>query len=114
MSTVTTWTWEITRMATMPNVPNQPDYVVMARWTLTGSDGTNTASVQGSTHFDVVENQADYVAYSSLTHDQVVGWVQATLGTDRVTQFEATVQKQIDAIENPPVVPSLKSLPWSS
>ena len=66
MSTVTTWTWEITRMATMPNVPNQPDYVVMARWSLTGTDGTVTASIDGNTQFKEQAVDPDFVPYADL------------------------------------------------
>jgi hypothetical protein len=101
-------------MYTMPNVPNQPEYVVLANWTLSGTDGTNTASIGGSTQFAVVEGQSGYTPYASLTQAQVIGWIQESLGPQGVANFEANVQGQINSIETPPVTPSNTALPWSN
>ena len=112
MATVTSWTWTVNNMYTVPNVPNQPNYVVNTIWTLTGTDGTHTASIQGNTQFTVDSTQANFVPYAQLTQAIVIGWIQAALGPEGIANYEANVQGQINSIENPPVSPSNTALPW--
>jgi hypothetical protein len=89
------------------------DYVVNVLWTLTGVDGTTTASIGGSTIFE--SNQSGtFIPYNQLTEAIVVGWVQAQLGEQGVANTEACVQGQIDSILNPPVSPENTPLPWSA
>jgi hypothetical protein len=107
----TTYTWTIDNMYTV----QQPDsdYVVNVLWTLTGVDGTTTASIGGSTIFE--SNQSGtFIPYNQLTEAIVVGWVQAQLGEQGVANTEACVQGQIDSILNPPVSPENTPLPWSA
>jgi hypothetical protein len=92
--------------------PN-PNYVVLANWTLSGNDGTNTASIQGSTQFAVQASDPNFVPYASLTQSTVIGWIQSSLGPQGIANFEANVQGQINSIENPPVTPQNTALPWA-
>ena len=112
MAAVTTWTWTVNSMYTLPNVPNQPEYVVNTIWTLTGTDGQFTASIQGNTQFAVVEGQSGYTPYASLTQAQVIGWIQSALGAQGIANYESNIQGQINSLENPPVSPSNTALPW--
>jgi hypothetical protein len=114
MATVNSWVWTVNSMYTLPNVPNQPNYVVNTLWTLTGTDGTNTASIQGNTQFAVVQEKANYIPYNNLTQAEVITWIQEALGTDGIANYEANVQGQINSLENPPVSPSSQPLPWGN
>ena len=114
MATVTTWVWTINSMYTLPNVPNQPNYVVNTLWTLTGTDGTQTASIGGNTQFTVEQSDPNFVPYANLTQAEVIGWVQTALGEQGIANYEANVQGQINSLENPPVSPSAQPLPWSN
>jgi hypothetical protein len=108
---MTNYTWTINRMYTLQQP--DPDYVVNVLWTLTGVDGTTTASIPGNTTFD--SNQAGtFIPYDQLTEAIVVGWVQASLGEIGVANSEACVQGQIDSILNPPVSPENTPLPWAA
>lgn len=107
----TTYTWTINSMYTI----NQPDpnYVVNVLWTLTGVDGTTTASIPGNTMFD--SNQSStFIPYEQLTEAVVIGWVQTSLGADGIANYEANVQGQINSILNPPVSPQNTPLPWAT
>jgi hypothetical protein len=90
-----------------------PNYVVNVLWTLTGVDGTTTASIGGNTMFD--SNQSStFIPYDQLTEALVIGWVQTALGENGITNYEANVQGQINSILNPPVSPMNTPLPWAA
>lgn len=111
MAAVNTWTWTINSMQQWP-IGTNAGYVVNVQWTLTGTDGTQTASIQGNTQYPVSDAQAGFTPYASLTEAQVIGWVQESLGAQGVANFEANVQGQINSIVSPPISPVTQSLPW--
>jgi hypothetical protein len=113
MAQVNSWTWLITSMQQWPSGTNA-GYVVNIIWTLTGTDGTQTASIQGNTQYPVSDAQPGFTPYAQLTQDTVIGWVQASLGADGISNFEANVQGQINSLESPPVSPVTQPLPWSA
>ena len=104
-----TYTWTINSMSTMPTP--EPDFVVNVMWTLTGTDGTNTASIDGNTQITQVEGD-DFTPYADLTETQVLGWVQDDLGETGIANYEANVDGQINSMVNPPVSPTVEPLPW--
>ena len=108
----TQYTTKINSMYTV-NAPKQ-GFVVNVLFTVSGTDGTNTASIDGNINFTPVNDQKDYVPYSSLTQAEVIGWVQTALGEQGIANYEANVQGQINSLENPPVSPSNTPLPWSN
>lgn len=112
MAKVTTWIWTVTGMSTV-QLPD-PNYVVLANWTLIGTDGVYKSSISSSTQFSVINPDPNFVPYNNLTNDIVVGWIQSVLGPDMVASYQATVQGQIDSQANPPVVPQPTPLPWSA
>jgi hypothetical protein len=106
----TTYTWTINNMYTVQQP--DPNYVVNVLWTLTGVDGTTTASIGGNSMFD--SNQSStFIPYANLTEAIVIGWVQAQLGEQGIANTEANVQGQINSILNPPVSPQNTPLPWA-
>ena len=107
----TTYTLTIDAMYTVQQP--DPDYVVNVLWTLTGTDGTYTASIGGNTQFAVDQQKPDFVPYADLTPQIVEGWIEASLGEDGMANFEANVQGQIDSMINPPVSPENTPLPWA-
>jgi hypothetical protein len=105
---MTTFTWTINQMFTL-DTPD-PGFVCNVLWTLTGVDGQYTASIDGNNQFTVQEGT--FVPYADLTQDQVIGWVQASLGEQGIANFEANVNGQIASMQNPPVSPTNTPLPW--
>jgi len=113
MAQVNSWTWSITSMQQWPSGTNA-GYVVNVLWTLTGTDGTQTASIDGNTQYPVTDAQAGFTPYSQLTQAMVIGWVQESLGATGISNFEANVQGQINSLETPPVSPTTQPLPWAA
>ena len=85
-----------------------PDTVIICHWTCSGTDGTYNASIYSTC--SVPSPTGSFTAYSSLTQEQVLGWVWANGVSKEAT--EAAVEAQLQAQINPPVV--TLTLPWSA
>ena len=101
---MTTFTTSINAMYTM-DTP-EPGFVVNCLWTVTGVDGSNTASIDGNSQFTVQEGT--FTPYDQLTESQVIGWIPA----EQIASAQSCVQGQIDSMINPPVSPQNTPLPW--
>ena len=82
-------------------------FVVNLLWTVTGVDGSNTASIDGNSQFTVQEGT--FTPYDQLTEAQVLEWVFQNIQKDTI---EAQLQVEIDNQVSPPVV--YPPLPWVS
>jgi hypothetical protein len=103
-----TYTWTVTALSTMPTPT--PDYVVLAQYTVTGTDGTITVETQGTSQFSVIFFKKNYIPYADLTEEIVLGWIQSK--QNLVVNTQANLDGQIDSIVNPPVSPQNTPLPW--
>lgn len=103
---MTTFTTTINSMYTL-DTPD-PGFVVNVLWTVTGVDGSNTASIGGNSQFTVQEGT--FTPYTNLTESQVIGWIPA----EQIASAQACVQGQIDSMITPPVSPQNTPLPWAA
>ena len=103
---MTTFSTTIDSMYTL-DTPD-PGFVVNVLWTVTGVDGSNTASIGGNSQFTVQEGT--FTPYDQLTQAQVIGWIPA----EQIASAQACVQGQIDSMITPPVSPQNTPLPWSA
>ena len=102
--------WSVTAMDCYPQAEGQTNVVNTIHWIATGTDGTHTASVY-NTHPVTYTAGSPFTAFNSLTEAQVVGWLQAAMGTEQVAAVEAALDAQIAALVTPAVV--TPALPWS-
>ena len=77
--------------------------VTVVHWGATAIDGDFSASIVNTLQ---VERGDSFVAFDSLTEQEVLGWVQTAVGKDTV---EAALEAQIAAQKNPV---KLSGLPW--
>jgi hypothetical protein len=103
----TTYTTTINAMYTV-DTPD-PEYVVNVLFTVTGTDGTNTASIDGNCQFSS-DQAAVFIPYDELTEEIVIGWINSA--TDDQASYYANIDGQIASIVNPPVSPMNTPLPW--
>ena len=99
-----------TTINSMYTVPNPTGYVVNVLFTVSGTDGTNTASIDGNINFTPEANEPNYVPYDQLTQTEVLDWINAA--TDNQANYYANIDGQIASIVNPPVSPQNTPLPW--
>lgn len=108
-----TITWVIEYMNCKPTEGSLTDVVVTAGWRCNGVEASGdpvidyTSTVYGTCSFPMPQGDS-FTPYADLTEEQVLGWCWAN-GVDQ-TATEASVQAQIDAQINPPIV--TPPLPW--
>lgn len=90
---MTTFNWTIPQMDRLTS----DGFVVTVHYNVTAQSDSYTASTYGTIGYTQQPGET-YIPYDDLTEDMVVGWVQTSLGKDTV---EASLQGQIDALENP-------------
>jgi len=93
------------------NTPN-PDYVVNVLFTVSGTDGTHTASIDGNIQFAQEAKESGFIPYANLTEAIVLGWINEA--TDNQANYYANIDGQIASIVNPPVSPQNTPLPWAT
>jgi hypothetical protein len=104
-----TYTWTITSMSVL-QTPD-PDFVVIANWLCSGTDGTNVAEIDGRSTL-TQEEGSTFIPYADLTEAIVLGWVDDELGENGINSAQKCVEGQINSIVNPPVSPTSEPLPW--
>jgi len=119
-----TYTWTVTAMNCYPTYESQSNVVFTVHYTVsavssqthtvTNPDGTTstvpyTASINNTCQVTYVAGSS-FTPYAQLTNAEVVGWVQAQLGTAGVTSAETTLDTLINNQINPPV--TTPPLPW--
>jgi len=102
-----TYQWTISALNCIPQTPEGADYVTVAHWQCTGTDGTYTGSVYSTCSFPV-ESKTSFTPYDQLTLNQVLGWIWAN-GVDK-DGTEAAVAQQIQNQIDPPIISP--KLPW--
>ena len=107
---MTTFNWNISTLYTVQQP--DPNYVVTAFWFVDGIDGDYSARVCSQSLFES-QQSTPFIPYNELTEAIVIGWVQASMGAEGVAEVEASVQKQIDLLKNPPEAPQSQPLPWA-
>jgi len=106
-----TYDWKVTAMYTLPQVDDFTDVVVVAKWTLTGKEGEYLSSVSDGTQFSLPQG-SDFIPYNDLKEFQVIGWIQNTIGSKVVTDYEAQIANDIYFQSHPPVTATEQALPW--
>jgi len=104
-------TWVIGQMDCYPQSEGQTDVVFTVHWRVNATNGTYNATSYGTVGVTYVAG-SPYTPYADLTQDQVVGWVQGSMGAEQVASIEAGLATNIANQVNPPVV--TPKLPWSA
>jgi hypothetical protein len=106
-----TYTWVIDALGCVPSVDGQTNVVSTIHWRVNATDGVNNATVYGAQSL-IFDAKNAFIDYSDLTKNQVIGWAQGAMGIDAVTALQETLDKQLEALANPPII--TPPLPWSN
>jgi hypothetical protein len=96
------FTWNVVQMDRLTS----DGFVVTVHYTVDAVDGDYTASTYGTVGY--TQEDKSYTPYANLTKEQVIGWVQNSLGKDTI---EANLTAQIAAQKNPV---QETGLPWAT
>lgn len=105
----TTYQWTIEALDCVPQEDGKTDVVVTAHWSVLATDGTYKSSACNTQAFTYNPTK-EFTPFENLTQEQVVGWVQQSMGVDAVTALQEWLDKQIANQIIPPVV--TPPLPW--
>ena len=104
---MTTINWNCKTVDVYPTEGEYTDVVYNVHWIVTGTSdqldpegNPYTGRVIGTEMLDT-STITDFVPFADLTNDTIVQWTKDAMGTERVTEIEANIQSQIDALITP-------------
>ena len=95
-----TYDWNCKTVDVHPQEEGQTDVVYNVHWIVTGVDGDYSATNIGTQVVPLSEGST-FIPFEDLTNDVVVGWTKEAMGEEQVTQIEASIANQIEALINP-------------
>ena len=111
----TTFSWSFPQLDVAPSEGSLNDVIKTIHWRYTAerhsfeaSDNVNVASAYGTVGLTDPDPEA-FVPFEGLTEAKVIEWVSEALD---VSEIEANLQAQLDALANPPVIGVAP--PWSN
>jgi hypothetical protein len=104
-------TWKVEQFECYPGKDGRQDVVFIVHWRCNGADG-NFAGTSYGTQTIAHEADAPFTPYSNLTEAQVIDWVKAALGGERVLQIETSVIAQIEEQRAPSII--RPPIPWGA
>jgi hypothetical protein len=103
-------TWDVSGLdRKLPDGDTCPEGAIYAGgWTATYEEDGQSAYAYGSVGFSDPDPE-DYIPYSELTKEQVLGWIKGILGEEQVTAIEASLVDKVQNILNPTTA---NGVPW--
>ena len=103
----TTFTWSVKTL----DRTIETGIVTAVHYIVAATDETNTKDIYGSVALEAPEEGDTVIPYADLTEAGVLEWTKTALGGDeKVTEMQANLQSQLDAITTPV---SALGIPWS-
>ena len=103
-----TYTWDCRTVDTYPthtddNSVAQSDVIFNVHWRLTGSEGEHSATSIGTQTLDVAD-LSSFTSFDSITHEDIIGWVEAAMGEEMLQSQKDSLASQVAEIAAPSVV----------
>lgn len=102
--------WVISQLECYPTKDKKTDVVFNVHWRYAAKDGDYYADVYGSQGLST-DNLKNFKPYADLTKEDVVAWLEDTMGQEKITGFQESLTSAIESQKNPPVV--TPPLPWN-
>ena len=97
-----TYSWNCRTVDTYPTQDSLSDVVYNVHWRYTGTDGTNSTTVIGTQTISTEDIDSEsFVSFDDLTHDDIIGWVETAMGTERVAELQASLDSQLTELATP-------------
>ena len=102
-----TYSWNCRTVDTYPthtdaNEVTESDVVYNVHWRVTGTDEAeeHSATVIGTQTLST-EDLSGFTAFADVTHDNMIAWTQAAMGTERVASIESSLDSQLAELAAP-------------
>jgi hypothetical protein len=93
------------------NTAGQNNVITTIRYEISANDGTNTATRMGSTNFTYKQGDP-FTPFENLTESQLIGWIQNSIGSNKISTIQTQLARELNNMANPPVRPTIQSVPW--
>jgi hypothetical protein len=104
-----TYTWSVTKLESFASINGLENAVGRVYWNLSGTDNVNTVEVNGTVDLDLPDTEA-FIAYSSLTQEQVIEWTKAKLGSKLENEYYQYLDQKLSEIARPEATET--PMPW--
>ena len=105
-----TYSWDCRTVDTYPshtdaNEVTESDVVYNVHWRLTATTEDEAHSVTSiGTQALSVEDLSGFTSFDSVTHVDVIGWVEAAIGEERVADIKSGLDSQLVELATPSTV----------
>lgn len=104
------YSYTITNIYCYPLYENQENTVFNVLWIYSGTDGTYSSNVNGSTLIPF-NSDIEYTPFDELTEEQVISWVEQNIDPTLLSEMQAKIESAIlEQSSPPPVINPI--LPW--
>lgn len=103
-----TYTWDCRTVDTYPSHTDEndvtaSDVVFNVHWRLTGSEGEHSSTAIGTQTLEVAD-LSSFTSFDDLTHEDIIGWVEAAMGAEMLQSQKDALATQIAELATPSVV----------
>ncbi len=103
-----TYSWDCRTVDTYPSHTDETgttesSVVYNVHWRVTGTEGEHSTTVIGTQTIDTAD-LSSFTAFADITHDMMVAWTKAALGTERVSEIESSLDAQLAELSAPSTV----------
>ena len=102
-----TYTWNCKTVDVYPLYETHTDVVYKVHWNVTGTsdtldpEGNYYSSSNIGTQIFNTSSITNFTPFTNLTHTDIVNWTKSTMGTERVTSIEDSIESQINSLITP-------------
>tara|TARA_R100000458_G_C8251971_1_gene228765 strand:- start:1019 stop:1351 length:333 start_codon:yes stop_codon:yes gene_type:complete len=101
-----TYTWNTKTVDTYPTKSGKSDVIFKVYWKLEGVDDTsekNSSVTTGVAEIDT-SDLSSFKEFADLKESDVIGWVETSLGTDKINHYKSVIAEVIQEKATPTVV----------
>ena len=103
-----TYTWDCKTVDVYPTHTDESgtpesNVVYNVHWKLTGTDGEHSTTVIGTEMLEI-SDLSSFTSFESVTHSDVISWVEAAMGEERVSEIKASLDNAIAEMAAPSTV----------
>ena len=101
-----TYTWDTKAVDTYPTKSGKSDVIFKVYWQLKGVDDTaeeNSSVKTGAEEIDT-SDLSSFTEFTDLKESDITGWVETSLGTDKINSYKSGIDEVIQEKATPTVV----------
>ena len=102
--------WKINTLFVIPQQDDKQDIVAKVSWDLTGTVDDAEYGLNGIE--ELLFNNDQFIPFENLMENQVIGWIQNSLGQEKIENLKLTIFNQLKSKILQPIEVVYKPAPW--